>query len=117
MSDYIDRQAALASIKALFPDMPKMDFMGNRRRWREMYEQYLNAGEAIKQVPSADISETIICGYPARHLAFIATVMQKEGVSPEEVATCLRDIGRMVGMIVAEQKEIIEKTWKEWGSV
>lgn len=26
-------------------------------------------------------------------------------------------IVRMVGMVIAEQKEIIEKTWKEWGSV
>ena len=55
MSDYIDRQAALASIKALFPDMPRMEFKGNRRRWREEYSQYLNAGEAIRQVPSADV--------------------------------------------------------------
>ena len=56
MSDYIDRQAALASIKALFPDMPKIDFMDNRSRWREVYSQYLNAEEAIRQVPSADVA-------------------------------------------------------------
>ena len=103
MADYIDRQKL---IKAL-----EYDPIG-----RGLLDSY-NLRGFLENIQSADISETIICGYPARHLAFIATVMQKEGVSPEEVASCLRDIGRMVGMIMAEQKEIIEKSWKEWGSV
>lgn len=113
MNDYIERQAAIKLLDAVPYD---------EDTWSDEYSNgyYFRAKKdkaAIESVPSADLEEVMICGYPARHLAFVATVMQKEGVPPEEVASCLRDIGRMVGMVMAEQKEIIEKTWKEWGSV
>lgn len=90
--------------------------------WKEpSYSDPLNVltevRDRIEALPPVEINEVMILGYPARHLAFVAAVMKKEGVSPEEVASCLRDIGRIVGMVMAEQKEIIEKSWKEWGSV
>ena len=91
--DLIDRNEAIEAVDGNLGDW-------NAENW---------AVSILARLPSADISETMICGYPARHLAFIATVMQKEGVSPKEVASCLRDVGRMVAMIVAEQKEIVEK--------
>jgi len=55
MDDYISRQAAMGAINLLFPNMPKIDFMGSRRKWRKKYAQYLNAVQAIEAVPSADI--------------------------------------------------------------
>lgn len=90
--------------------------------WKEpSYSDPLNVltevRDRIEALPPVDINEVMICGYPARHLAFVAAVMAKENIPPEEVASCLRGIGRMVGMIVSEQKETIEKSWKELGSV
>ena len=105
MSDYIDRQKVVEVC-----DWYEHEFV-------ECEYAIRLVADDLKKLPSADLEEIMICGYPARHLAFVATVMQKEGVTPEEVASCLRDIGRMVEMIIEEQKEIIEKTWKEWGSV
>lgn len=111
MSDYIDRQAAIDMLHR----MSDVEWNKNTlTTWANACEE---AADLVECLPSADLNEIMICGYPARHLAFVATVMQKEGMSPEEVASCLRDVGRMVGLIMAEQKEIVEKTWKEWGAI
>ena len=47
----ISRQAALASIKNLYPDMPIMDIMGARRKWLEKYAPYFECENAIEQLP------------------------------------------------------------------
>ena len=57
MPRYIDAIEAEAAIKDLFADMPRIEFMGNRRRWREENEQYLRCLDAIRSVPFADVVE------------------------------------------------------------
>lgn len=47
----ISRQAVLASIKNLYPDMPIMDIMGARRKWLEKYAPYFECENAIEQLP------------------------------------------------------------------
>lgn len=54
MERYIDVIEAEAAIKDLFPDMPRIEFMGNRRRWREENEPYLRCLDALRSVPTAD---------------------------------------------------------------
>lgn len=45
---YVDVIEAEAAIKDLFADMPRIEFNGNRRRWREENEQYLRCLDAIR---------------------------------------------------------------------
>ena len=54
MDDSISRQAAIKAIKLLFPDIPQIDFMRNRRILRERNKQYLDALEAIRSLPAVD---------------------------------------------------------------
>lgn len=55
MSDLISRQAVLASIKNLYPDMPAIDYLGARRKWLEKYTPYFDCENAVKQLPSVAI--------------------------------------------------------------
>lgn len=57
--------------------------------------------------------EIMICGYPARHLAFVAGLMSKEGLSPEEVASTMRDVERITRMMIDEQRDIIQRSINE----
>lgn len=54
---YVDVIEAEAAIKDLFADMPRIEFMGNRRRWREENEQYLRCLDAIRSLSTADVVE------------------------------------------------------------
>ena len=49
--DLISRQAALVSIKNLYPDMPVIDIMSSRRKWLEKYAPYFECENAIEQLP------------------------------------------------------------------
>ena len=51
--DTVSRQAVLASIKNLYPDMPVMNIMGARQKWIDKYEPYLECEKVIEQLPSA----------------------------------------------------------------
>lgn len=58
---YVDVIEAEAAIKDLFADMPRIEFMGNRRRWREENEQYLRCLDVLRSVPTADAVEVVRC--------------------------------------------------------
>lgn len=47
----ISRQAAIASIKNLYPDMPVIDIFGAKRKWLEKYAPYFECENAIEQLP------------------------------------------------------------------
>ena len=61
MPRYVDVIEAEAAIKDLFADMPRIEFMGNRRRWREENEQYLRCLEVLRSLPTADVVEVVRC--------------------------------------------------------
>ena len=50
--DVVSRQAVLASIKNLYPDMPIMDIFGARRKWLDKYAPYFECENAVEQLPS-----------------------------------------------------------------
>lgn len=56
--DAISRQAVLASIKNLYPDMPIVDIFGARRKWLEKYAPYFECENAVEQLPSVNPQET-----------------------------------------------------------
>ena len=56
MNDLISRQAAIKAIGNLYPDMPKIEFLDNRSLWRQKYEQYINAQQTIRDLPSVPVN-------------------------------------------------------------
>ena len=56
MRDLISRQAAIKAIGNLYPDMPKIEFLDNRSLWRQKYEQYINAQQTIRDLPSVPVN-------------------------------------------------------------
>lgn len=101
MSDSISRQAAIAySISGMTREI-------DGDKWIRVSE----VRESIKTMPSA---EPTLYGYRIEHLALIARVMQKENVTPEKAIECFKDVGRIVQMIMDEQKEAIKKAVEQW---
>ena len=54
------RQAVLASIKNLYPDMPVVDIFGARRKWLEKYAPYFECENAVEQLPPVTPQPKII---------------------------------------------------------
>ena len=52
--DAISRQAALVSIKNLYPDMPIVDYIAARQEWLKKYAPYMECENAIEQLPSVN---------------------------------------------------------------
>lgn len=95
MSDLIDRQAAIDELyKCPNGTWTTLDVMNH-----------------LSNLPSA---QPTLYGYKIEHLAMIARVMEKEGVSPEKAVETFQDIGGIVQMIADEQKEIIRKAVEQW---
>lgn len=91
MSDLISRKDAIDAINALH-DKPNS--------WLDC------AVEAVEALPP---SQPTLYGYSIEHLAFIAKAMEKDGLSPEEVANLLRDTGYAVKLVIESLKEALEK--------
>ena len=60
----------------------------------------------IDALPSA---QPTLYGYNIEHLVFIAKAMEKDGLSPEEVANLLRDTGYAVKFVIESLKEALKK--------
>lgn len=52
MDDLISRQAAIAAIKNLYPDMPRVNVCDSMYKWREKNKEYIECEEIIKKLPS-----------------------------------------------------------------
>lgn len=91
MDDLISRKSAIDAINALH-DKPNA--------WLDC------AVEAVEALPSA---QPTLYGYSIEHLVFIAKAMEKDGLSPEEVANLLRDTGYAVEFVIESLKEALKK--------
>lgn len=60
--------------------------------------------DALQELPTV---EPTLYGYNIRHLAFVATVMEKEGVTAEYAARTFDDISRILKMVIDEAREKI----------
>lgn len=87
--DLIERQAAIDAIIEKFPFIDPMSII-----W------------TISDLPSA---QPTLYGYNIEHLVFIAKAMEKDGLSPEEVANLLRDTGYVVKFVIESLKEASKK--------
>lgn len=73
-----------------------------------VYRDRLDSRELIAEmVRNAPTIEPTLYGYNIKHLAFVATVMEKEGVTAEYAARTFDDISRILKMVIDEAREKI----------
>lgn len=90
--DLISRQAAVSR----FSDLLMLELEGKRLpTWEEVYN-------AMQDLPSA---EPTLYGYKIEHLAYIAKVMEKEGVTADYAVRTFDDMSRVIRMIIEEAQE------------
>lgn len=65
--------------------------------------RYLTVEKLQDRTPS-------LYGYNIEHLAMIATILHKEGLSPERVTEVITDVDRIIAMVRAEFEEQLRKT-------
>ena len=68
---------------------------------------------AIEDLPSA---EQTLYGYKIEHLAYIAKVMEKEGVSAEYAVRTFDDMSRTMRMIIEEAQRKVEEALNGWSN-
>ncbi len=117
MTDLIDRQAAIDALwKALFAyeDKTERKFIERDELdvsdWAEhrLFVQGMNDSDrqAILELPSV---EPTLYGYKIEHLAYIARVMEKEGITAEDAARTFSDLGRAVSWVIDEALQKMEE--------
>lgn len=99
MNDTISRQAALDALDKRFDSIPM-----------EQTTEILQLRRDLRNLPSA---QPTLYGYDIKHLAFVASIMAKKGVSPEEAVTIFRDVNRVIEMMLEDMKEMQENALKQ----
>lgn len=72
------------------------------------YVQVVDRGD-IEAAPTIDHAY----GFPLEHLAFIARVMEEEGITPGEVADLLRNAGEIAEMVADVVQKAHRKSIRE----
>ena len=104
-----------------------MDDLISRQAVIEMFHRVANIGwnhgiettvadafkEAAEMVENLPTAEPTLYGYKIEHLAYIATVMEKEGVTAEYAVRTFDDIGRVVKMLIEEVQAKVEEALNE----
>ena len=96
MGDLIDRQAAIDGFYEMASDT----------------EHLCTVGDYISFLESLPAQQTLY-GYKVEHLAYIARVMEKEGVTAEYAVRTFDDMGRAIKMIIEEAQQKVEETLNE----
>lgn len=103
-NDLIYRQAAIDALAKFVPYVIDDDVA------RAYTDGLTDAYNMICQLPS--VHQTLY-GYKIEHLAYIARVMEKEGVTAEYAAKTFGDISRAVRMIIEEAQQKAEEMLNE----
>lgn len=67
--------------------------------WADAYNE---CADIVDDMPSV---EPTLYGYKIEHLAYIARVMQKEGITAEDAARTFDDLGRAVSWTIDEVRQ------------
>ena len=102
MSDLIDRQAAIDHWRSI------IDATDGGDRYDMGFVDGLEF--CISDLSTMPSAQPTLYGYEIEHLAYIATVMQKEGVTAEYAVRTFGDMSRALRMIIEELQEKVEKS-------
>ena len=101
MNDCISRKAAIEAINHICPVDTEFDCALLDRE---------DVRYVLSDLPSA---QPTLYGYQIEHLAYIAKVMEKEGVTAEYATKTFEDISRAVRMIIEEAQQKVEEMLNE----
>lgn len=105
VDDTISRQAAIDALG----DEPEV-WTGKDEYAMGLNNQWHYDRNAIKAVPSA---QQTLYGYKIGLLAYIARVMEKEGITAEQAVRTFDDMSRAIGMIIEEAQQKAEEMLSE----
>lgn len=91
MNNLISRQAAVDAL---------IEWYGCKPNDLEAFEEIINRKPSV---------EPTLYGYKIEHLAYIARVMQKEGITAEQAVNAFDDLGMAVRLIIEEAQQKIEE--------
>lgn len=104
-NDLISREMAIDAI---------IDHIREKFAQRDTPLNYISglykAEDIIEILPSA---QQTLYGYKVEHLAYIARVMEKEGVTAEYAVRTFDDMSRAIKMIIEEAQQKVEETLNE----
>lgn len=103
MNDTISRQAAVNEIDEWIEA-----FRENGHKESASDALFIQVG--IGALPPA---QPTLYGYEIEHLAYIARVMEKEGITAEEAVRTFGDMKRALSMIIDETRQKIEEAFYE----
>ena len=114
MNDSISRETALKAIGEIYYALWEIDIPSPTvPEYVEHHEQVQRvmalADKWIKELREAPDVQPTLYGYKIEHLAYIARVMQKEGITAEDAARTFSDIGYAVSMIRNEALQKMEE--------
>ena len=98
MSDYIDRQAAIDAINKAFERVFAWDGTGPL------------GDKVLENVPSV---QPTLYGYKIEHLAYIARVMEKEGITAEQATESFDDICTAIRLLIEETTQKVNEFVRE----
>ena len=105
MSDLIDRQAA---VNAICEDGTQLERQGQYSM--TMAERKQRDVDILEALPPA---QPTLYGYDIKHLAFVASIMAKKGLSPEEAVTIFRDVNRVIEMMLEDMRDGARRTLEQ----
>lgn len=95
MADLIDRRVAIDAVMAIL-DKPN-------------HAEFLYTDEICKVLNELPSAQPTLYGYKIEHLAYIARVMEKEGVTADYAVRTFDDMSRVIKMIIDEIQQKVEE--------
>lgn len=114
MKDLINRETALRAIEEIcfalwetdIPSPTVPEYIEHHEQVQRVMILAEKWGKKLRDAP--DIQPTLY-GYKIEHLAYIARVMEKEGITAEDAARTFSDLGRAVSWTIDELWQQMEE--------
>lgn len=80
-----------------------------------MWNMYCDIEDAVAGILKEKIppAQPTLYGYDIKHLAFVASIMAKKGLSPEEAVTIFRDVNRVIEMMLEDMRDGARRTLEQ----
>jgi hypothetical protein len=105
MKDLIDRQAAIDALDALCDR--ECEYSKKQRSFMCGACRLGSAFDVIDELPSV---QPTLYGYKIEHLAYIARVMEKKGITAEQAAESFDDMSTAIRLLIEEITQAVDES-------
>lgn len=81
--------------------------------WTETTKDIECCGDFLEVIERQPTVEPTLYGYKIEHLALIASVMQKDGITPERAVQMFGDAQAVAKMVIDEMNGIVKRTFEQ----